>query len=45
MGQSRRFAKVGYRSTLAASMLSRAGVRDVLTVEGGMSAYRALTRS
>ncbi len=35
----------GYRSTLAASMLSRAGVRDVLTVEGGMSAYRALTRS
>ena len=31
----------GYRSTLAASMLSRAGVRDVLTVEGGMEAYRA----
>ncbi len=33
----------GYRSTLAASMLARAGVRDVLTVVGGMSAYRSLT--
>ena len=30
----------GYRSTLAASLLSRAGVSDVLTVEGGMGAYR-----
>ena len=32
----------GYRSTLAASLLSRAGVSDVLTVEGGMGAYRGL---
>jgi hydroxyacylglutathione hydrolase len=32
----------GYRSTLAASLLSRAGVTDVLTVAGGMSAYRAV---
>jgi hydroxyacylglutathione hydrolase len=32
----------GYRSTLAASLLSRAGVGNVLTVEGGMSAYRSL---
>jgi hydroxyacylglutathione hydrolase len=30
----------GYRSTLAASMLSRAGVGDVLTIKGGMEAYR-----
>jgi hydroxyacylglutathione hydrolase len=34
----------GYRSTLAASLLSRAGVSDVLTVEGGMGAYRALSQ-
>lgn len=33
----------GYRSTLAASLLTRAGARNVLTVEGGMSAYRSLT--
>ena len=31
----------GYRSTLAASLLSRAGLKDVLTIEGGMEAYRA----
>jgi hydroxyacylglutathione hydrolase len=31
----------GYRSALAASMLSRAGVGEVLTVAGGMEAYRA----
>ncbi len=32
----------GYRSTLAASLLSRAGVGTVLNVTGGMAAYRAL---
>jgi hydroxyacylglutathione hydrolase len=31
----------GYRSTLAASLLSRAGFIDVLTVQGGMGALRA----
>ena len=35
----------GYRSTLAASMLARAGVSDVLTVAGGMEAYRSVGRS
>jgi len=34
----------GYRSTLAASLLSRAGVGDVLTVAGGMSEYRSVVR-
>jgi hydroxyacylglutathione hydrolase len=33
--------EAGYRSTLAASLLSRAGVDKVLTVEGGMSAFRS----
>jgi hydroxyacylglutathione hydrolase len=32
----------GYRSILAASLLSRAGVRDVINVAGGMAACRAL---
>ena len=31
----------GYRSSLAASLLARAGFPDVMTVTGGMSAYRA----
>jgi hydroxyacylglutathione hydrolase len=31
----------GYRSSLAASLLARAGLPDVMTVTGGMSAYRA----
>jgi hydroxyacylglutathione hydrolase len=31
----------GYRSTLAASLLSRAGVGTVFNVTGGMTAYRA----
>jgi hydroxyacylglutathione hydrolase len=31
----------GYRSMLAASMLMRAGFRDVLNVAGGMGAYRS----
>jgi hydroxyacylglutathione hydrolase len=35
----------GYRSTLAASMLARAGLRDVLTLAGGMEAYRSVRRS
>jgi hydroxyacylglutathione hydrolase len=35
----------GYRSTLAASMLARAGLRDVLTAAGGMEAYRSVGRS
>jgi hydroxyacylglutathione hydrolase len=32
----------GYRSTLAASLLAREGVGDVVNVVGGMTAYRAL---
>jgi hydroxyacylglutathione hydrolase len=32
----------GYRSTLASSLLERAGVDNVVNVAGGMAAYRAL---
>lgn len=32
----------GYRSSLAASLLAREGVPDVVNVTGGMAAYRAL---
>lgn len=36
------FCEGGYRSSLAASLLLRAGVENVVNVTGGMSAYRAL---
>src|SRR4029450_9870617 len=32
----------GYRSSLAASLLAREGVADVVNVTGGMAAYRTL---
>ena len=32
----------GYRSSLAASLLQRAGFREIINVSGGMSAYRAM---
>ena len=32
----------GYRSSLAASLLARRGVRSVSNVAGGMAAYRAM---
>lgn len=36
----------GYRSCLAASLLARAGLTDIVNVTGGMAAYRAMeTRS
>ena len=35
----------GYRSSLAASLLARAGLPDVMTVTGGMSAVRATSDS
>ncbi len=35
----------GYRSTLAASLLARAGLDNVITVTGGMTAYRASSES
>ena len=35
--------EAGYRSSLAASVLARAGLDDVINVTGGMSAWRALT--
>lgn len=34
--------EAGFRSSLAASLLQRKGVRDVVNVTGGMGAYRAL---
>ena len=30
----------GYRSSLAASLMERAGVRSILNVTGGMAAFR-----
>jgi hydroxyacylglutathione hydrolase len=33
----------GYRSSLAASLLQRAGFREIMNVPGGMSAYRELS--
>jgi hydroxyacylglutathione hydrolase len=35
--------EAGYRSSLAASVLARAGLDNVVNVTGGMSAWRALT--
>jgi rhodanese-related sulfurtransferase len=32
----------GYRSSLAASLLAKAGMSNVVNVTGGMAAYRAL---
>lgn len=37
--------EAGYRSSLAASILARAGVERLINVTGGMSAWRALTAS
>ena len=34
----------GYRSSLGASLLSRAGLPSVANVRGGMTAYRATAR-
>jgi hydroxyacylglutathione hydrolase len=37
--------EAGYRSSLAASLLAQEGVRDLVNVTGGMSAYRAVAET